>query len=415
MDQSGSSGRRSRVRLYGIPAALAVLLGAAVFWDQGARRPVPAPIAMPSPALAPIPASPYRNTDPGVAYVGDEVCARCHAEIARTYREHPMGRSMSQAPGGGEPEGDGVVFTAGDLSYSVLHRGGKVFHREQRHDAQGRPVAAVEAMVRYVLGSGRRGLAFLAERDGGLYQSPIAWYAEGRRWGLAPLYEMQNLHFNRSITPGCLFCHTNRFEGPAGRTPVFHGLAIGCERCHGPGALHARRPEAIDGHDRTIVNPADLEPRSLREAICEQCHLQGSSRRNQPDRTAFDYRPGLPFDAFVLVSDARGDPISRLRAVGHVEQMRQSRCYQESGGELGCISCHDPHRLPDPKERVGYYRGRCQECHAQRGCSLPPQARRVQQPDDDCTACHMPRSPAADIAHTAITLHTIPRPSPATR
>ena len=94
--------------------------------------------------------------------------------------------------------------------------------------------------------------------------------------------------------------------------------------------------------------------------------------------------------------------------------MRASRCYRESGGELGCISCHDPHRLPDPKERVGYYQGRCQDCHAQRGCSLSPQARRVQQPDDDCTACHMPRSPAGDIAHTAITLHTIPRRSPAT-
>ncbi len=414
MDQSGSLDSRSKVGRYGIPSALALLIAAIVLWDQTARRPVPGPTGMPAPAVAPIPSSPYRNTQPGVAYVGDEVCARCHAEIARGYRGHPMGRSMSEAPGP-EPAANGVVFTAGDLVYSVLQRGGKVVHREERRDAQGRTVESTERAVHYVLGSGRRGLAFLVEHDGGLYQSPITWYAETHRWGLAPLYEMQNLHFTRSITPGCLFCHSNRIDVAPGRPPVFHGLTIGCEQCHGPGALHARRPEPVDGRDWTIVNPADLEPRSLRESVCEQCHLQGSSRRPQPGRSAFDFRPGLPFDAFMVVSWARGDPIATIRAVGHVEQMRQSTCYRESGGELGCISCHDPHQLPAPEERVAYYQGRCQECHAERGCSLPRPERRAQQPDDDCTACHMPRSPAGDIAHTAITVHTIPRHRPMQR
>ena len=45
-------------------------------------------------------------------------------------------------------------------------------------------------------------------------------------------------------------------------------------------------------------------------------------------------------------------------------------------GRARCISCHDPHRLPDPGERVGYYRGRCLECHSERGCTLPPDQRR---------------------------------------
>src|SRR3954449_6544391 len=39
--------------------------------------------------------TPYENARPGVAYVGDAACARCHSEIARTYREHPMGRSLA--------------------------------------------------------------------------------------------------------------------------------------------------------------------------------------------------------------------------------------------------------------------------------------------------------------------------------
>ena len=27
-------------------------------------------------------------------YVGDAACVRCHAEIAETYRQHPMGQSL---------------------------------------------------------------------------------------------------------------------------------------------------------------------------------------------------------------------------------------------------------------------------------------------------------------------------------
>ena len=61
------------------------------------------------------------------------------------------------------------------------------------------------------------------------------------------------------------------------RPPVFQGHEIGCERCHGPGELHVAHPEIIGGRDMTIVNPASLAP-SLRDAVCEQCHLQGEKR-----------------------------------------------------------------------------------------------------------------------------------------
>ena len=38
--------------------------------------------------------SPYRNSRPDVGYVGEATCSRCHAEIAESYRRHPMGRSL---------------------------------------------------------------------------------------------------------------------------------------------------------------------------------------------------------------------------------------------------------------------------------------------------------------------------------
>jgi hypothetical protein len=39
-------------------------------------------------------ATPYRNARPGVRYLGDAACRRCHAEIDATYHRHPMGRSL---------------------------------------------------------------------------------------------------------------------------------------------------------------------------------------------------------------------------------------------------------------------------------------------------------------------------------
>ena len=83
---------------------------------------------------------------------------------------------------------NGEVFKVADLVYSVLRRGDRVFHREEKRDAQGHTLAANEAEVRYVLGSGRRGFAFLVERANGLFQSPISWYAQEGRWDLAPRY-----------------------------------------------------------------------------------------------------------------------------------------------------------------------------------------------------------------------------------
>ena len=253
--------------------------------------------------------SPYKNTRPGVKYVGDESCVRCHREIAETYRQHPMGHSLApiaQAwPSGGDEQSGRPLFEAQGLEYSIERRDGRVIHQETRRDQAGRTIARNEAEVQYVLGSGRRGLSYLIERDGFLVQSPITWYSQAGRWGLSPGYEDLNYHFDRSVQPGCLFCHTNRVELEGGalnryKPPVFRGYAIGCERCHGPGELHVANPLMIDGKDLTIVNPVALAP-SLRDAVCEQCHLAGAQRVERLGLRSEDYRPGLPLHRFWTV------------------------------------------------------------------------------------------------------------------
>jgi hypothetical protein len=327
-----------------------------------------------------------------------------------------MGRSLAPISERDTPvnsaEDGHPLFESQGLEYSIEKRDGRVFHQEARRDASGRIVTRTEAEVQYVLGSGRQGLAYLAERDGFLFESPITWFSQKRQWGLSPGFEVANYHFDRPIRPGCLYCHANRaisVPGPINqfRPPIFLGHSIGCERCHGPGELHAKGTAAKGGAGPTIVNPALLEP-SLRDAICEQCHLIGDHRVVRAGRSEDDYRPGLPFERFwtVFLEPREQD---ENRFVGQVEQMHKSQCFIASRGRLGCISCHDPHKLPAREEKGAYYRSRCLECHGDRGCSLPEKARLARSPEDDCTSCHLPRERDSDIPHSASANHRIPR------
>jgi Flp pilus assembly protein TadD len=357
----------------------------------------------------------YMNIQSGAKYVGDAACIRCHAEIAESYRRHPMGRSLAPievsktaAAGGTLP----ARFEAQGLEYSIEEQDGRVVHREARRDADGRVIAENRAEIRYVLGSGKQALGFLIDRDGYLFESPVTFYIREGRWGLSPGYEKRNRHFHRPVLADCLFCHTNRVERVAGpvnryRSPIFRGHAIGCERCHGPGELHVSRPAVVDGIDRTIVNPADLEP-AIRDAVCEQCHLIGRRRVVRAGVRSEDYRPGLPFQrfwaAFVTPEGAEDN-----RFAGQVEQMHESRCFKASRGRLGCISCHDPHDRPTSEARAAYFRERCLECHADRSCGLPEKERRARNAGDDCTACHMPQLNTSNNAHLATTDHRVLR------
>jgi hypothetical protein len=158
--------------------------------------------------------------------------------------------------------------------------------------------------------------------------------------------------------------------------------------------------------DDTIVNPRRLRP-ELREAVCQQCHLQGVCRIAQLGKEPFDYRPGLPLEQFWAVyvrsQTAKGHP----KFSSQVEQMQSSRCYTASQGQLGCISCHDPHELPTPEKRAEHYRGRCLKCHEASNCGFPLAER--QKRADSCIDCHMRRFATSNIAHMVSTDHRIPR------
>jgi tetratricopeptide (TPR) repeat protein len=363
--------------------------------------------------------SPYRNVEAGVKYVGDEACADCHEKQTKSYHQHPMGRSLAPVANAPVVEQFGKPahnpFESLGFQFAIERRGSEMVHKAIRRDAQGRAAAELDTPVEFAVGSGVRGRSYLINRNGYLFQSPISWFTQQQAWDLSPVFA-SFYPPERVVEVSCLFCHANQVEPVPQtrnhyRTPLFRGHAIGCERCHGPGELHVQargRGDDVADTDDTIVNPRRLSP-VLREAVCQQCHLQGEQRFPRQGKQAFDYRPGLPLHAFLAVFVRAPEFAAGQRAVGQVEQMHQSRCFRASKRQLGCISCHDPHVLPTAEERVAHYRSSCFGCHREQSCALALAERRKQNREDSCIACHMPRLATADIAHTAITDHRILR------
>ncbi len=170
-----------------------------------------------------------------------------------------------------------------------------------------------------------------------------------------------------------------------------------------PASSTQRRQEATGGRDLTIVNPRHLDP-ILRGNVCEQCHLVGDRRVNRLGRDAFDYRPGLPLTEFFVDYGHTTDEGQKL--VGQVEQMKASRCFRASQGRLGCVSCHDPHEVPEPDEKIAYFRERCLACHERSRLQAPRAGSPGQKPRG-----LLHRMPHADVADGGCRAHRSERSS----
>jgi predicted CXXCH cytochrome family protein len=342
---------------------------------------------------------------------GSAVCASCHSEIARSYQTTPMARSARTLDPSAVPERlDRASFLHSPSGFRY-----RVSLTNSAYSLEfSKTTAGVNASkpLSYAIGSGTRAFSYLIEEDGFLYEAPVAYYAAGNTWGLAPGYDGYTYpYLTRPALPGCLSCHASSLQ-PVARTlnryksPAFLEGGVACERCHGDGAKHvAQMKSGGPAADPRILNPAKLAP-ERRDSICAQCHLTGDARVMRPGSDWQSFKPGGSLNDYQTVF-VRSPVSAGIKVTGHVENLALSACKRKAGDRLWCGSCHDPHFVPGPLQAKAWFRERCLACHSTKPCSESQSARLKTQ--DDCVGCHMPRSRASDAQHVVLTDHTIPR------
>ncbi|HTV55009.1 MAG TPA: tetratricopeptide repeat protein [Terriglobia bacterium] len=412
-----SDQRRRTRRLLWLLAAGGVVAVVLVAWLKRGRGPQPSPEnPFPLPSYS---ESRFLNTGSEARYIGTAACVACHPGNHRSFLLTAHSRSLAEVEPNAEPPDGSFNHQLSGRSYRVYRRDNQLRHEEVLSTAKGQEITRVDLPIRYRIGSGHFTRTYLVELDGFLHESPITWYASRKQWDMSPGYDFpKHWGFDRPVSANCVACHAGRVEAADGTLHriVFHEQTIGCENCHGPGSRHEalrKNRDPVPGEeDVTIVNPGKLS-RPLLEAVCSECHLSGAATVTLRGRHAGDFRPGMPLTDFRV--DYRFDGGKELMTVaGHIAQLRQSTCYQQSA-DLSCLTCHDPHAHEKPKDPAAFYRQKCLSCHTVQACGLGQAQRRAKDAIDNCLACHMPRGDT-EIPHIAFTNHRIerrPKPRPA--
>lgn len=389
--------------------------------SEEAATPAPtgtAPSAAPAPAGAAAPTTPPTGAArapapaaarPAPAGPEHEACADCHPDAVEGFLETGMGRSLY--PPNARPSVEDFserAATVKDAHTGLTYRAyvaedGTWWQEERLPDTD----YVRKEQVRWVIGSGNQTRSYLGEVAGEIIQMPLTWYARKKRWDLSPGYHESNFRFSRPVSPGCLFCHNDlaahRPGTEAGYSEALpHGIS--CNRCHGDGAAHiaARSGGGTfekGAADPTILNPARLDPqRQL--SICQSCHLTGTSRVLLEGRRwdAYDVRT-TPIEQHMAVYVPAEGGGAEFGIASHGARLALSACAQKSGPELGCTTCHDPHKRDDA--RAG--RTACVGCHQPKECG----SAHGRTDEGSCARCHMPRRGVSDIPHVSMTDHFI--------
>jgi cytochrome c-type biogenesis protein CcmH/NrfG len=331
------------------------------------------------------------------SYVGERRCAACHREqheaviASRHASTFIRGCDLRDFP---LPEGPVVDPGNPEVTHELRHERDSLAIETR---INGR---ALRAIVDYAFGSRDHFTTFVGhDGKGQSFMVRMSYFrsSRGTGWDVAtglptrPADPEEYLGKKMAKSDGlrrCLNCHTtNQYSVVHDDGPEAADRSVGCEGCHGPGGNHVAAVGA-DFADLAIAGPQQAPPAAI-DPICAKCH--GTQEPEGVD---------LP----------RTDPVwRRFQSL----TLSWSRCYNESGGKLGCVTCHDPHRnaqtVPADND------AKCLVCHSAakpNGPATKPAANRhpgrpLKSSGDDlsastktvcpispargCTECHMPR------------------------
>jgi hypothetical protein len=304
-------------------------------------------------------------------FIGSDACRSCHPEQSSRQAESAHARSLYRAAA--HPL-SGSFVTAEPL-LRPPH-----FRFEFISDAGGLRVRAddgqrvSELPVEWAFGEGRHAVTFVSRATDKYHlEHSFSYYSDTKSFDLTPRHEKLRSadlfeamgQAIKTTGPGpaisaCFGCHST---GPVtvdadGKVSI-REAGVRCERCHGPGG----------GHRPAVPRKADMN------AFCGVCHRSPASDLDWDSPWSVRYQP--PF-------------------------LARSRCFQQSSGNLSCVTCHDPHARMR-HDNAAYYRARCMGCH-QAG-SHPPARICLRERDSDCVSCHMPQVTAN--AHIGFRNHWI--------
>jgi tetratricopeptide (TPR) repeat protein len=373
----------------------------------------------------------YLNHSDTARYVGMNTCRQCHANIYETFIKTGMGKSFDLATKT-KSSGDfkkSVLFDRySDFYYRAFWQKDSLFFYEYRLLGKDTIHKRLE-QVNYIIGSGQHTNSHLQSTNGYLHQMPMTYYTQSKRWDLPPGFENGiNTRFSRKIGLECMSCHNAYPDFVAGSENKFSHLpqGIDCERCHGPGSIHAAQrqsQERIDTSkyiDYSIVNPSKL-PLERQFDICQRCHLQGNAVLKE-GHSFFDFKPGQTLSDHISVFLPRyKNADDEFIMASHADRLKQSACFIKSlnnaagnnalrpyKGAMTCITCHNPH-VSVKETNPNVFNEACLNCHHKSEMPLKHNAM-ADKTIQNCVSCHMPASGSTDIPHVSVHDHYIRKP-----
>ncbi len=319
-------------------------------------------------------------------YVGSEACAKCHASIYERWKKTPMANVVR------DPQKDPNAILA-DFSHKPSF------------------VTFTKNQIAFVYGNIWKQNYFT--KVGNLYYPlPAKWDIGEHKWlpylvqpgddwweRYYPLDDMK-----RPTLPLCDGCHSVNLDLHAYWTAGVEKVTewnVGCERCHGPGSEHVKRPSADN-----IINPAQLDSVEAND-VCIQCHVQGRPRSSPIHGQYYDWPVGFHVglrlrDFWQLEPHRLGVTNYYYYADGtaHKNRMQgndfvQSLMYRHG---VTCFDCHDVHGTKHRFELRRPVATMCLECHGP-GSPNGPYTATIEEhthhppgnPGSRCVACHMPK------------------------